>query len=118
MEGRMTKGVGGISGGSWQDRLTSILDTLPEGAEIELDHLVVRVEPTSVGALTDEVIDRASKGRLTAVYRISSPRTSLPLCDLPFDAILPREIEDDWTGETVKLDFHRDIELVVSAGPR
>lgn len=104
----------------WKERFTRLLERLPEGQEIELERLVVRVDPPSPRAMADEIVRRAAQGSLHAVYRVFSPETRIPLRDYPYDTVVPRviEIEDDTTGETVRVDMNRNVELIVSGAHR
>ena len=98
----------------WKRRFELLLDRLPVGEEIEAERLVVRVNPPSFDAMAAEIVKRASAGSLSAVYRVFSPTTRIPLRDFNFDVVVPSKIEDDWAGETVDVDFSRNVELIVS----
>lgn len=113
----MSAEIAVLSEAPWKTRFNSLLDRLPEGQEIEIDRLVVRVNPPSVSAMSDEIVRRAIQGSLLAVYRVFSPETRIPLRDFSLDVRLPTEIEDDTVGETVKLDMRKDVELIVSKSP-
>jgi hypothetical protein len=68
--------------------------------------------------MADEIISRAVQGSLLAVYRVFSPETHIPLRDYPYNTVVPREIEDGTTGETVRVDMNRNVELIVSGAHR
>lgn len=99
----------------WQDRLGKLLKSLPAGQEIELQRIMVVVNPPSVEDLIEEIKNRVAQGSAQAVHRLYSPKTRIPLADLSLDAAIPAEFEDDWVGETVKIDLSRDVELIVRA---
>ncbi len=99
----------------WQDRLSNLLKSLQTGQEIELQRIMVKVNPPSVEDLTEEIKKRVAQGSVQAIHRIYSPDTRIPLIDLSFDTTIPAEYEDECVGETVKLDLSRDVELIVSA---
>lgn len=102
----------------WKESLTRILDGLPDGQEIELARLVVRANPPSSDEMTSEILARAARGEISAVHRVYSPETRLPLQDFPSDITPPSEIYDDTFGETVRLTAGRDVELVVRGTAR
>jgi hypothetical protein len=102
----------------WKDNLTRILNGLPAGHEIELARLVVRANPPSSDEMADEILARAARGDISAVYRVYSPETRMPLQDFPSDTTPPSDIYDDTVGDTVRLAAGRDIELIVRGAAR
>lgn len=102
----------------WKENLTRILKGLPDGQEIELARLVVRSNSPSSDEMTAEILARAARGEISAVYRVYSPETRWPLQDFPSDTTPPSEIYDDTFGETVRLTAGRDVELIVRGAVR
>jgi hypothetical protein len=112
---RLIPSSAGPSENTWQGRLSKLVNSLANGDEIELSRIMVKVNPPSVEDLTEEIKKMVIHGSACAVHRIYSPTTRIPLVDYLIDIAIPAEFEDEWGGETVKIDHIRDIELIVSA---
>lgn len=97
----------------WKHRVTQVLQRLPAGSAIEAEMLAVHVKPPSFREFSEEVVRRAIEGRLSLVFRVFSPETRIVLKDVPLGEAIPTEIEDDTTGETVRIEPERDVEMII-----
>lgn len=101
----------------WQRRMSQMLDWLPSNRDISAEMLAVRVNPPNFQAFVEDLMRRATSGNISVVFRVTSPKTGIPIRDLPFDAPIPSQVEDTY-GVEHEISRTRDVKMIVKGtGP-
>lgn len=85
----------------WKMRFDRVIDRMRISGEIEIDRVLVGVNPPDVHAFISEVVRRAGDGTIKAVYRVWSADPTRVMGEFPYNHIVPSEVLDDVTGEMV-----------------
>jgi hypothetical protein len=85
----------------WKTRFDRVIDRMRISGEIEIDRVLVRVNPPNIHAFISEVVRRAGYGTIKAVYRVWSDDPTRVMGEFPYNQIVPTAVLDDVSGETV-----------------
>jgi hypothetical protein len=85
----------------WKARFDKVIERMQTSGEMEIDRVLVRVNPPDIHTFIAEVVRRAANGSIKAVYRVWSADQTRVMGEFPYDRIVPAAVLDDATGEMV-----------------